>query len=128
MAKWVNSKVLDFGIDYIKQHCNKVVLVASYTAGDSYATVNGAAIADVTGLTSADFTIASSGNNRTLTAAAKTDTAANSSAGGAGNHIAYLDTTLSEVLWVVNDTNATVAVSGSPLNFAATVYTAAQPT
>jgi len=127
MAKWVNAKVLDEGPNYIKVNCNKVVLVPSYTAGDSYATVNGAALADVTGLASADFVLASSGSNRTLTAATKTDTAANSSGGGAGNHIAYLNTTGSEVLWVTNETSGQAVVSGNPVVFPSLVYTSVQP-
>lgn len=127
MAKFANSKVLDFGLDYIKQNCNKVVLVPSYTIGDSFAVVNGALLAEALGLVPADFVIAASGNNRTLTAAAKTDAAANVGGGGAGNHIAYLNTTLSEVLWVTNETSGQAVVAGNPVNFPSLVYTGVQP-
>ncbi len=92
MAKWVHSDVLDNGIAAIKANCNKMALLSAYTAGDSYATVNAAILADVA-MTSTDFTLASAGNNRTLTTAAgKSDSAANASGGGASNHIAFLDT------------------------------------
>jgi len=127
MAKFVNSKVLDFGIDYIRLNCNKVVLVATYAITDTFATVNTAPLADVTGLLPADFVIASSGNNRTLTSASKTDTAANSSGGGAGNHIVYLNTTGSEILWATQDASGQAVVTGNPVTFPSLVYTSVQP-
>ena len=46
MAKWVHADVLDNGIAYIKANCNKMALVSSYSAGDSYATVNAAIVAE----------------------------------------------------------------------------------
>ena len=69
MAKWVHADVLDNGIAYIKANCNKMALVSAYSAGDSYATVNAAIVADAA-MASGDFTIAASGSNRTLTTAA----------------------------------------------------------
>lgn len=127
MPKFVSANVLDSGINYIKTNCNKVVLVAAYAITDTFTTVNAAALADVAGLVAADFVIAASGNNRALTAAAKTDTAANASGGGAGNHIVYLNTTGSEILWATPETSGQAVVLGNPVNFPSLVYTAVQP-
>ena len=128
MAKWVHADVLDNGIAYIKANCNKMALVSAYSAGDSYATVNAAIVAD-TAMANSDFTIAASGNNRTLTTAAgKSDTAANVTGGGAGNHIAFLDTTNSKVLWVTNETSGQSITIGNPVSFPSLVYTVNQPT
>lgn len=48
MAKWAHADVLDNGINYIKTNCNKVAVISAYTAGDSYATVNAAILAEAT--------------------------------------------------------------------------------
>ena len=128
MAKWVHADVLDNGIAYIKANCNKMALVSAYSAGDSYATVNAAIVADAA-MANSDFTIAASGNNRTLTTAAgKSDTAANVTGGGAGNHIAFLDTVNSKVLWVTNETSGQSITIGNPVSFPSLVYTVNQPT
>lgn len=127
MAKFAHQQVLDNGLNYIKTNCNKVALISSYTVGESYATVNGKILAEAT-MASADFTLASSGNNRTLTSAAgKSDTAANATGGSATNHIAFLNTTGSEVLWVTEETSGQVVTLGNPVNFPSLVYTSNQP-
>lgn len=128
MAKYAHQQVLDNGLNYIKTNCNKVALISSYTIGDSYATVTGRILAEAT-MASTDFTLASSGNNRTVTSAAgKSDTAANATGGSATNHIAFLNTTGSEVLWVTEETTGQVVTIGNPVNFPSLVYTAQQPT
>jgi hypothetical protein len=127
MAKFINTKVQDFGLDYIKQNCNKIALLNSYAFGDSYATVNGVILADAA-MTSADLVIASSGNNRTLTTATKSDSSANATGDAANNHIAFLNTTGSEVLWVTDETSGLGIVGGVVVNFPSLVYTSAQPT
>ena len=69
------------------------------------------------------------GLNGTLTTAAgKSDTAANVTGGGAGNHIAFLDTTNSKVLWVTNETSGQSITIGNPVSFPSLVYTVNQPT
>lgn len=128
MAKYAHQQVLDNGLNYIKTNCNKVALISSYTIGDSYATVASRILAEAT-MASADFTLASSGNNRTVTSAAgKSDTSANATGGSATNHIAFLNTTGSEVLWVTEETTGQVVTVGNPVNFPSLVYTAQQPT
>lgn len=128
MAKFAHQKVLDDGLNYIKTNCNKIALISAYTIGDSYATVNAAILAEAT-MASGDFTLASSGNNRTLTSASgKSDTAANATGGSGTNHIAFLNTTGSEVLWVTNETSGQVITVDNPVNFPSLVYTSSQPT
>lgn len=128
MAKWVHSDVLDNGIAYIKANCDKVVAVISYTSGDTYATVTGAAnIVAEAAMANGDFTLASSGNNRTLTTASgKQDTSANNE--GNPTHFAFVDTVNSKVLWVTDETSAQTVYAGNPVTFPSLVYTSNQPT
>ena len=125
MAKWAHADVLDNGPAYIKTNCDKVCVVSAYTAGDSYATVTAAILAEAA-LTSTDFTLASSGSDRTLTTAAgKQDTSANAS--GTASHFAFVDTANSKVLWVTEETSGQTIVLGNPVAFPSLVYTAKQP-
>ena len=125
MAKWAHADVLDNGPAYIKTNCNKVCVVRAYTAGDSYATVTAAILAEAA-LTSTDFTLASSGSNRTLTTATgKQDTSANAT--GAASHIAFVDTVASKVLWVTEETSGQTITASNPVTFPSLVYTAKQP-
>lgn len=125
MSKWVHADVLDNGPAYIKTNCDKVCVVSAYTAGDSYATVTAAILAEAT-LTTTDFTLASSGNDRTLTTATgKQDTSANAT--GAASHIAFVDTVNSKVLWVTEETSGQTITASNPVTFPSLVYTAKQP-
>ena len=127
MAKYAHPDVLDNGINYIKTNCNKIALISSYAVGDSYATVNGRILADVA-MTGTDFTLSSSGNDRVITSAAgKQDSAANASGGSATNHIAFLDTVNSKVLWVTQETTGQAITAGNPVTFPSLTYTAQQP-
>ncbi len=126
MAKWVHSDVLDQGPNFIKSNCNKIAVISAYTSGDSYATVNAAILAEAA-MASGDFTLASSGSNRTLTTASgKSDSSANAT--GTASHIAFVDTVNSKVLWVTSETSGQSITSGNAVNFPALVYTANQPT
>ena len=125
MAQWAHADVLDNGINYIKTNCNKMALVSAYTNGDSYATVNGNILAEVT-MTSADFTLGTSGSDRTLTVASgKQDSAANASGNAAD--IVFLDTANSKVLWVTEETSGQTITASNPVTFPSLVYTAKQP-
>lgn len=127
MAKYAHPDVLDNGPAYIRTNCNKMALISSYTFGASYATVNAAILAEAA-MTSTDFTLGSSGNDRTLTTASgKSDTSANASGGSATNHIAFVDTVNSKVLWVTEETSGQAITAGNPVNFPSLVYTAKQP-
>jgi hypothetical protein len=125
MAKYAHPDVLDQGPNFIKTNCNKMAVIDAYTFGDTYATVNGNILAEAA-MTSTDFTLASSGNDRTLTSAAgKSDTSANAT--GAASHIAFVDTVNSKVLWVTEETSGQTITAGNPVNFPSLVYTAKQP-
>lgn len=128
MAKWAHSDVLDNGPAYIKANCNKVALISSYAAGDSYATVVGRILAEAT-LTTGDFTLSTSGSDRVLTTASgKQDASANATGGSATNHIAFVDTVNSKVLWVTTETTGQSVTLGNPVTFPSLTYTAQQPT
>lgn len=125
MAKYAHPDVLDQGPNFIKTNCNKMAVIDAYTFGDSYAVVNGNILAEAT-MASGDFTLGSSGNDRTLTTASgKSDTSANAT--GAASHIAFLDTVNSKVLWVTEETSGQTITTGNPVNFPSLVYTAKQP-
>lgn len=125
MAKYAHPDVLDQGPNFIKTNCNKMAVISAYTFGDSYATVNGNILAEAT-MASGDFTLGSSGNDRTLTTAAgKSDASANAT--GAASHIAFVDTVASKVLWVTEETSGQTITSGNPVNFPSLVYTSKQP-
>jgi hypothetical protein len=126
MAKYAHPDVLDQGINYIKTNCNKMAVIDAYTFGNSYATVDGDILAEVS-MTSTDFTLGTSGNNRTLTTAAgKSDASANAT--GAASHIAFVDTVNSKVLWVTEEVSGQIITIGNAVNFPVLVYTSQQPT
>lgn len=128
MAKFAHADVLDNGPNYIKANCSKIAVVSSYTFGATYATVSAAILAEAT-MTSADFTLSSSGNDRLLTTAAgKQDASANATGGSATNHIVFLDTTNSKVLWATEETSGQVITTGNTVTFPSLTYTAKQPT
>src|SRR5690606_24151865 len=125
MAKFASANVLDNGPQYIKDNCDKMAVVSAYTFGDSYSTVNAVILADVA-MTGADFTMGSSGNDRTLTTASgKQDASADAT--GAASHIVFLDTVGSEVLWVTEETSGQTITTGNPVTFPQLVYTSEQP-
>lgn len=127
MAKYAHPDVLDQGPNFIKTNCNKMALISTYTFGATYATVNGNILAEAT-MASGDFTLGTSGNDRTLTTASgKQDASANASGGSVTNHIAFLDTVNSKVLWVTEETSGQAITAGNPVNFPSLVYTAKQP-
>jgi hypothetical protein len=104
-----------------------MILVSAYTLGDSYATIQANKLAEVT-MTSADYTLATSGSNRTLTVASGKTSAASAGASGTPDlHVAFTDGA-SRVLWVTDETSNQAIVSGNTINFFAPVYTSNAPT
>lgn len=126
MAKWVHADVLDGGLNAIKNVATRMFLLSAYTAGDSYATVLANALNAGVVMASGDFTLASSGSNRTLTSATKSQNASASSA-APNLHLAFTDGT-AKVLWVTDETSDQAITSGNPISFPALVYTNNQPT
>lgn len=126
MAKYAHPDVLDNGLAYIKTNCDKMAVTSAYTFGDSYITVDGNILASVT-MSSTDFTLGTSGNNRTLTSASgKSDSSADDT--GAASHIVFVDTINSKVLWVTEETSGQTITTGNAVNFPSLVYTSQQPT
>jgi hypothetical protein len=128
MAKYAHADVLDGGLNAIKNGATKMLLIGGYTAGDSYATVVAAKVAEAT-MTSSDYTLSGAdGAARVLTTAAKSGTASANSGATPDLHIAFVDTVNSKVLWVTDETSDQVVTSGNTVNFPALTYTSSQPT
>lgn len=128
MAKWVRSGVLDNGLNDIKNNATKMLLLSAYAAGDSYATVVANALNAGVTMAAGDFTLGSSGSNRTLTTAAGKSGPATASSGATPNlHIAFTDGA-ANVIWVTDETSDQVITNGNTINFPQLVYTSNQPT
>lgn len=126
MAKWVRSGVLDNGLNDIKTVATKMLLLSTYTVGDSYATVFANRLNAGVTMVSADYTLAASGSNRTMTTASgKTDTAT-ATAATPNLHFAFTDGA-ANVIWVTDETSDQPITLGNTLTFPALVYTSQQP-
>lgn len=127
MSKWAHADVLDQGPNLIRTACVRMLLISGYTVGATYAAVVAAQLAEVV-MTSADFTLGSSGSNRTLTVAGgKSATSTAAATGTPDLHIAFTDGS-ARVLWVTDETSNVAVPLGATVNFPAPVYTAQQPT
>lgn len=130
-TKYAHPDVLDGGLLAIKNNATRLLLVKNYTAGDSYATVVGNAVATAT-VTSADFTIANGTNGaRTITlAAGKTATASGAAlaAGNGQDHEFAITDGSARVLAMLDETGESANQVGDTINFPALVYTSNQPT
>jgi hypothetical protein len=125
MAKWVNSSVLDNGLNQIKS-ATQMRLISAYAAGDSWATVNTNTLAQAS-MTGTDYTNGNGASNaRTLTTAAGKSATASASAASPDLHIAFTDGSV--VYWVTDETSNQAITSGNTVNFPSVVYTSNQPT
>jgi hypothetical protein len=123
---WAHSDTLYNGIASIKQNCTKISAISSYALGDSYSTVSSKILSSIV-VVSSDFALSITVNNdAVLTSPSKTDT----SAIGSGNstHFAFLDDINSKVLYVTEDTSATLVSPGGQYIFPVLTYTVKQPT
>ena len=126
MAQYVNTIVLDGGITALKNGATKMLLISSYIAKQSYATVVANTLASVV-MTPADFTVAGiDGANRTLTSAFKSATATAANGTGSDLHIAFTDG-IANVLWVTDESSNQAVIVGNTINFPPVTYTSAQP-
>lgn len=126
MAKWAASSVLDNGLNQIKNNATKMLLIKAYSAADSYATVVGNLVAEVT-MTGTDFTLGTSGSDRTLTTASgKSATASANSGAGPNLHFAFTNGA-DTVYWVTDESSDQVVTLGNTVNFPQLVYTSQQP-
>ena len=128
MTVWVHSDVLDNGLNAIKTNANVMHVIKAYAAADSYATVVGNSCGS-SAMASADYTLGTSGSNRTVTTAAgKTGTASANSGAAPDLRLAFVDSTNSKVLWVTEESSNQVITAGNPRACPSVVYTAQQPT
>lgn len=125
MAKYAHPDLLDNGLNHLKNNATKLLLISGYTAGDSYALVVAATLAEAT-VAPGDFTLADNGANRRVTSAAKTASATATVAAGQNLHFAFTDG-VAKVLYVTNETSDMAITSGNPVNFPAIAYTSNQP-
>ena len=127
MAKYVHSDVLDGGLNAIRNGAAKMLLIKSYAAVDSYATVTAAAICEVT-MAPGDFALTGAdGAARVLSVSAKSGAAFANSGATPNLHIAFTDG-VSKVLLVTDETSDQVVTSGNTVNFPTLTYTSGQPT
>lgn len=127
MAKYAHADFLDGGLNALKNGAIRMLLLKSYTAGQSYATVTGNAICTVT-MASGDYTISGAdGAARIVTIAAKSGTASAGSGATPDLHIAFTDN-VSKVLMVTDETSNQVITIGNTVNFPSLTYTSNQPT
>ena len=127
MAKWVRSLVLDNGLNDIKSNATTMLLISAYTAGDSYATVVANTLNAGVAMVSGDYTLGTSGSNRTLTVASGKTGTATASSPTPNLHIAFTDGA-SNVIWVTDETSDQAITIGNTLVFPGPVYTSNQPT
>ncbi len=131
MPRYAHADVLDNGPKYIKDNCNKVILLSAYTA--TYATANGANKVAEAALVTGDFAIAGAdGAARVLTATISGKSGGNALqavADGTGMHLAFVDTVNSKVLYVTEESSDQAITSGNPVQFNSNqTYTSGQPT
>lgn len=125
MAKYFHPDVLDGGLNAIKTTAIKMLLVNAYAAGDSYATVQANKVAEAT-VANADFTLGTSGSNRTLTSATKSAVATAATTAGDA-HIVFTNG-VDKVLAGTDETGEAAGAIGDTINFPAITMTKTQPT
>jgi hypothetical protein len=130
MSKYAHADVLDNGPKYIKDTCNKVILINAYSA--VFATVNGANKVAEAALVTGDFAIAGAdGASRTLTATITGKAGGNALLTvnpGTNMHLAFVDTVTSKVLYVTEESTDQVVTSGNPVTFQSNpTYAIGQP-
>lgn len=127
MPKWVNSTVLDNGLNNIVTNASTMALISTYTTASTYAQVSSWIVAQVA-MTTGDYPISSSGANRLITTATKSATATVTTGAAPDLHIAFLNHTGTTVYWVTDETSNQTITSGNTVNFPAITYQSNQPT
>ncbi|SHL10497.1 hypothetical protein SAMN05216428_10186 [Nitrosospira sp. Nsp11] len=126
MSKYVHSTVLDDGLNAIRSGAIRMLLLKAYTLGDSYATVTGNSICEVT-MASGDYALTGAdGAARVLSVSAKSGAAFANSGATPDLHIAFTDS-VSKVLLVTDETSDQVITLGNTVNFPSLTYTSGQP-
>lgn len=127
MPAFIATAALDAELNHIKTNAAKIFVLKAYAAGDSVATIGTNKLAEVA-VTSADYTLSNSGNNRVLTVAAKSTGNANATlAAGSDLHVAHVDAS-GAALWVTQESTDQAVTTGNPFDIPSHAITANQPT
>lgn len=128
MPKWVHTNVFDNGLNVVKNTANEMLLITSYSPGDTYATVSARSVCSVN-MAPADIVLGNFGTNeRQLTIAAKTGTATTNSPATPDLAVALVDSTNGVVLAVADETSDQQITAGNPINFPQWNIRGRQPT
>jgi len=133
MAKWANALILDGGSDLLRTRAAttawiKMHLIKAYTAGDSYSTVVTTNGLGSVSLVAGDIVQSTVSSNRVTTFGAKSITLTANSGASPDLHVAVVDSTTSEVLYVADETTDQVVTSGGTFNVPSFTWTVQQPT
>lgn len=131
MSKYAHANMLDQGPKYLKDNCDKVILIDAYSS--TYATVNGANKVAECALVTGDFAIAGAdGASRVLTATLTGKAMGNALKAvpdGTNMHLAFVKTGTSEVIYVVEESSDQPITSGNPVQLNTNpTYSSNQPT
>ncbi len=125
-VNYAHADVLDYGLSYIRDNCNKIALIDSYTFGDSYATVV-SNMKSFINTTTSDFTISSVDNDRILTTLEKDDPSAMGTSTSSTRYFAFLDTSVSQVLVVISEEYQVSFLQGDLVTYPVLTYRSKQP-
>lgn len=120
MTKFIHDDVLDNGLQYIKDNCDKLVALEGYAstyadANNQKGTATGKNLAEVA-MAPTDFTLANGDvSGRKVTSAVKNGISILQD--GSADHIGWLDTANSKILAITENTETDVLVTGNDVNF-----------
>lgn len=127
MAKYVHPDIFDKGLEEVVNNCDAMMLIDSYTPGDSYAIIESRSVCDVI-MAGGDFTLQTFGTDeREIEVAAKSGTAKADSPLTPDLHVALMDGVNSRVLVVANETSDQPVSIGNPVDFPAWIVRGKQP-
>lgn len=116
MPKWVNTLVLDNGLNVIVNDGNVLHVISDYNAGDSFAAVTNNSVANYA-LAGGDKTLAAHATTgRKVTIAAKQGNNATAGATNPDLHLAVVDSSNNRVLFVTDEMSDQDITDGNPLN------------
>ncbi len=132
MPYYLHQDALDAELLHTIDRADRVVLLSDYSEGDSWATVQGNIVCEVTitpGVAGPDFSAISTVNthNRACTFQGASGTASVGSGAAPNSHVGLLSNANSEVLRVTNEVNNQEVFQDNPVTFDAWTFEARQP-
>lgn len=133
MGKFAGTTTRDAGWNGVRTlagTANRVMyhVIKAYAFGDSYATVVGNSCGSIAVAAGDLVTAGGAGSSRVTTMASKTINLTANSGAGPDLHVALVDTTSSEVLYVTDETTNQVLYAGGTLTLPSWTDTITQPT